>query len=183
MDVETIDQSYAELEQESQQTVQAISTLAQKLQVAGDAGDGNASGWLLDLREIAVSLRDEQTKVAGLLQSLHDFTVNHLGGQDPASAPSYEAPAPQPSYPAPQPSYPAPQPSYPAPAPQPSYPAPGGYGQVGFGQGGFGQGGFGQGGFAPGGGMLQRFLSGGFGRAIAMGAGFGIGDDIINSIF
>ncbi len=157
MDVETIDQSYAELEQESQQTVQAISTLAQKLQVAGDAGDGNARCWLLDLREIAVSLRDEQTKVAGLLQSLHDFTVNHLGGQDPASAPPYQAPAPQPSYP----------------APQPSYPAPGGYGQ----------GGFGQGGFAPGGGMLQRFLSGGFGRAIAMGAGFGIGDDIIKSIF
>jgi hypothetical protein len=178
MDVQTIDQSYAELEQESQQTVQAISALAQKLQAAGDAGDGNARGWLLDLREIAASLRDEQTKVAGLLQSLHDFTVNHLGGQDPASAPPYEAPAPQPSYQAP-----APQPSYPAPAPQPSYPAPGGYGQVGFGQGGFGQGGFGQGGFAPGGGMLQRFLSGGFGRAIAMGAGFGIGDDIINSIF
>ncbi len=169
MDVETIDQSYAELEQESQQTVQAISTLAQKLQVAGDAGDGNARGWLLDLREIAVSLRDEQTKVAGLLQSLHDFTVNHLGGQDPASAPPYQAPAPQPSYPAPQPSYPA---------PQPSYPAPGGYGQ-----GGFGQGGFAPGGFAPGGGMLQRFLGGGFGRAIAMGAGFGIGDDIIKSIF
>ena len=155
MDVETIDQSYAELEQESQQTVQAISTLAQKLQVAGDAGDGNARGWLLDLREIAVSLRDEQTKVAGLLQSLHDFTVNHLGGQDPASAPPYQAPAPQ-----------------------PSYPAPGGYGQ-----GGFGQGGFAPGGFAPGGGMLQRFLGGGFGRAIAMGAGFGIGDDIIKSIF
>ncbi len=160
MDVETIDQSYAELEQESQQTVQAISTLAQKLQVAGDAGDGNARGWLLDLREIAVSLRDEQTKVAGLLQSLHDFTVNHLGGQDPASAPPYQAPAPQ-----------------------PSYPAPGGYGQGGFGQGGFAPGGFAPGGFAPGGGMLQRFLGGGFGRAIAMGAGFGIGDDIIKSIF
>jgi hypothetical protein len=32
------------------------------------------------------------------------------------------------------------------------------------------------------GGLLGRFMSGGFGRAIAMGAGFGIGDDIINSI-
>lgn len=36
---------------------------------------------------------------------------------------------------------------------------------------------------AGGGGMLGRFMGGGFGRAIAMGAGFGIGDDIINSIF
>ncbi len=31
--------------------------------------------------------------------------------------------------------------------------------------------------------MLSRFMGGNFGRAIAMGAGFGIGDDIINSIF
>jgi hypothetical protein len=34
-----------------------------------------------------------------------------------------------------------------------------------------------------GGGTLQRFLGGGFGRAIVTGAGFGIGDDIINKIF
>jgi hypothetical protein len=33
------------------------------------------------------------------------------------------------------------------------------------------------------GGMLQQFLGGGFGRAIVTGAGFGIGDDIINAIF
>jgi hypothetical protein len=33
------------------------------------------------------------------------------------------------------------------------------------------------------GGMLQQFLGGGFGRAIMTGAGFGIGDDIINKIF
>lgn len=31
--------------------------------------------------------------------------------------------------------------------------------------------------------MLQSFLGGGFGRAIVTGAGFGIGDDIINKIF
>jgi hypothetical protein len=34
-----------------------------------------------------------------------------------------------------------------------------------------------------GGGTLQRFLGGGFGRAIVTGAGFGIGDDLINKIF
>ncbi|WP_328856583.1 hypothetical protein OG579_14945 [Williamsia herbipolensis] len=33
------------------------------------------------------------------------------------------------------------------------------------------------------GGMLQRFVGGGFGRAIMTGAGFGIGDDIVNDIF
>lgn len=33
------------------------------------------------------------------------------------------------------------------------------------------------------GGLLGGFMNSGFGRAIAMGAGFGLGDDIINSIF
>lgn len=64
------------------------------------------------------------------------------------------------SSPQPEPAqyYQAPQPVY---APQPAYTMQ---------QGG-------------GGGMLSRFMGGGFGRAIAMGAGFGIGDDIVNSIF
>ena len=34
-----------------------------------------------------------------------------------------------------------------------------------------------------GGGLLGEFMNSGFGRAITMGAGFGIGDDLINSIF
>jgi hypothetical protein len=33
------------------------------------------------------------------------------------------------------------------------------------------------------GGILGSFLNSGFGRAIEMGAGFGIGDDIINKLF
>jgi hypothetical protein len=33
------------------------------------------------------------------------------------------------------------------------------------------------------GGALQRFLGGRFGQAIVTGAGIGIGDDIVNSIF
>jgi hypothetical protein len=32
-------------------------------------------------------------------------------------------------------------------------------------------------------GLLQRFLGGRFGQAIVTGAGIGIGDDIVNSIF
>jgi len=55
------------------------------------------------------------------------------------------------------PQYGAPQPQY---APQPSY---------NYQQGGAG-------------GIFSRFMSGGFGRAIVTGAGFGIGDDIINRI-
>jgi hypothetical protein len=56
-------------------------------------------------------------------------------------------------------------------APQPNMPPPGyqpGYGQPQ--QAGVG-------------GMLGSFLNSGFGRAISLGAGFGIGDDLINKIF
>jgi hypothetical protein len=56
---------------------------------------------------------------------------------------------------------------------QPQYQQPG-YQQPGYQQPQYQQGS---------GGMLQQFLSGGFGRAIMTGAGFGIGDDIINKIF
>ena len=56
-------------------------------------------------------------------------------------------------------------------------------------QGGWGQAAYQQSqpGYAPpqqqGGGMLGGFLNSGFGRAIEMGAGFGIGDELINKIF
>lgn len=57
--------------------------------------------------------------------------------------------------------------------------------QQGWGQAGYPQS---QPGYAPpqqqqNGGMLGGFLNSGFGRAIEMGAGFGIGDDLINKIF
>lgn len=62
-------------------------------------------------------------------------------------------------------------------AAQPQYAAPPQYAQPGYAPQpayGYQQGG--------GGGVLSRFMGGGFGRAIISGAGFGIGDDIINHI-
>jgi len=56
---------------------------------------------------------------------------------------------------------------------QPPMPMQGGYPQQGYG-GGYPQ---------QGGGMLGGLLNSGFGRAIMTGAGFGIGDDLINKIF
>ena len=61
---------------------------------------------------------------------------------------------------------------------QPGYPPqPQGYPQQGYPQQGYPQ--------QPqqSGGVLGSFLNSGFGRALEMGAGFGIGDDIINKIF
>lgn len=159
MDVQTIDQQYQQLQAQAQQTVQNLTTLAGKLQTAVQGGNQDAREWLLDLREIALAMQAEQNQVGGLLQALHGFVANQ--GQQVAAQPS-QAAAPWGGAPA-QPSQNYPPQGY---SPQ-GYPSPG-YGQPA--GGGFG-------------GMLGSFLNSGFGRAIEMGAGFGIGNDLINKIF
>ena len=151
MDPETVDQNYAQLQQQAQQTVAQIQTLAGKLQSAAAAGDQNAREWMLDLKEIALGIQQEQGQVSLLLQSIHSMVDNHV---QTMGQPGYQQPGYQPGY-------------------QSQYQQPG-YQQPGYQQSQYQQGS---------GGMLQQFLGGGFGRAIVTGAGFGIGDDIINKIF
>jgi hypothetical protein len=140
VDPETVDQNYAQLQQQGQQTAALIQALASKLQAAAAAGDPNAREWALDLKEITLGVQQEEGQVSLLLQSIHAMVDNHV---QTAVPPEYQQPQYQ-------------QPQY----QQPQY-------QQG----------------AGGGGTLQRFLGGGFGRAIVTGAGFGIGDDLINKIF
>ena len=158
MDVQTIDQQYAQLQGQSQQTAQALQTLGAKLQTAAQAGDQQAREWLLDLRELALAFRSEQDQVANLLQALHAFVANAAQVQNQAiAAPQQQAAWGQ------APGY-QPQPSY---APQSGFAQP-------------------SQGYAPpqqGGGMLGGFLNSGFGRAIEMGAGFGLGEDLLSKIF
>jgi hypothetical protein len=143
VDPETVDQNYAQLQQQAQQTAAQIQTLAGKLQAAAAAGDPNAREWMLDLKEITLGVQQEQGQVSLLLQSIHSMVNNHVQAQPQYQQPQYQ---------------------------QPQYQQPGYQQQPQYQQG-------------PGGGMLQQFLGGGFGRAIMTGAGFGIGDDIINKIF
>lgn len=140
MDAETVDQNYAQLQSQAQQTIGLIQTLAGKLQAAAATGDQNAREWLLDLKEITLGFQQEQGQTSLLLQSIHSMVDAHV------QQPQYQQ----------QPQFQQPQGSV------LSGPAMG---------------------VAGGGGMLQRFLGGGFGRAVATGAGFGIGDELINSIF
>ncbi len=147
MDPETVDQNYAQLQQQGQQTAGLIQALAGKLQAAAAAGDSNAREWMLDLKEIALGVQQEEGQVSLLLQSIHSMVDNHV--QATTVPPEYQQ---QPQYQ--QPQYQQPQ-----------------YQQPQYQQGAGGMGG------------LQRFLGGGFGRAIVTGAGFGIGDDLINKIF
>jgi len=78
VDVQTIDMSYSQLQSESQQTVAALSALAQKLQTAAQNGDPNAREWMLDLKEVALGIQNEQNQTSNLLQALHNFVANQL---------------------------------------------------------------------------------------------------------
>jgi hypothetical protein len=137
MDTETIDQQYNQLQTEFQDVAKSVESFAQKLQSAAQGGDQNAKEWLLDLKQIAIDIKDEQMQVNNLLTALHQFVANAAQQEQQAQQ------APQ------QVVYQQPQP--------------------GFGMGG--------------GGMFGGLLGGGFGRAIEMGAGIGLGQDLINSIF
>jgi len=156
VDPQTVDQNYAQLQQQGQQTAALIQALAGKLQAAAAAGDTNAREWMLDLKEVALGVQQEEGQVSLLLQSIHSMVDNHVQS---TGQPGYQQ-----GYQQSQPGYQ--QQGY---QPQPGYQQ--GYQQQGAMMGG------------GGGGMLQSFLGGGFGRAIVTGAGFGIGDDIINKIF
>ncbi|HQT64973.1 MAG: hypothetical protein B7Z75_11340 [Acidocella sp. 20-57-95] len=161
MDIQTIDSQYSQLQNQAQQTVQELKDLAAKLQTAAQAGNQDAREWLLDLKSIAIAIQSEQNQVSNLLQALHGFVDNQNRALQPMPQPSPAQPvwgqAPQ-------------QPMY----PQAGYP-PQGYPPQGYPQQGYPQQG--------GGGFLGELFNSNFGRAIVSGAGFGIGDDLINKIF
>ena len=78
MDPQTVDQNYAQLQQQGQQTAALIQTLAGKLQAAAAAGDMNAREWMLDLKEVALGVQQEEGQVSLLLQSIHSMVDNHV---------------------------------------------------------------------------------------------------------
>ncbi|QDH17556.1 hypothetical protein [Swingsia samuiensis] len=76
MDIQTVEQTYNQLVQQSQQSAQALQNLANKMQSAAQNGDMQAREWSLDLRELALSFQAEQQQVANLLQQLHSAMEN-----------------------------------------------------------------------------------------------------------
>lgn len=115
------------------------------MQAAEKAGDANAYEWLLDLRQIAMDVKDEQTQANLLLQVIHAF-ISEAAAAAPAAAASQAGYRQQPA------------------------------GMLGGGM-------LGGGGPLAGAGPFSGFLSGGFGRAMEMGAGIGLGQSLIGSIF
>lgn len=136
MDIATVEQQYNQLQQEAQSVSQGLQVLAGKLKAAVDAGNADAREWLLDLKELALNIQQEQQQVMMVMQAMHQAVQNDQQAQGGQWQPSY-----------------------------PQMPQAPVYGQP------------------QSGGFLSSLEHSGFGQAIMMGAGFGIGDDLINSIF
>ncbi len=131
-----MEQQYNRLQQEGQSVIQSIQGLAGKLKTAADGGSADAREWLLDLKDLALNIQQEQQQVMMLMQAMHQAVQNDM--QRYAQQPGYPQTPQAPGYPQTQPQ-----------------------------QGGF----------------LNSLEHSGFGQALMMGAGFGIGDDLINAIF
>jgi len=145
MDTSSIDQAYGQLQTEFQDVAKSIEALAAKLQTAAQGGDANAKEWLLDLKQVALDVKDEQGQVNALLTTIHGF-VDNANQQLQMEHEQMQ-------------------------------------GQMGRG-GMMGGGMLGGGMFGGGrGGPFGGFLGGGFGRAMEMGAGIGLGEDLINKLF
>ena len=158
MDTQTIDQEYEKLQGEFADVAKTVQGLAEKMQAAATAGDGNATAWLADLKQIAQDVSDEQTQATVLLQALHGFIGNVAKAQAEPEKPPLYAPGQQPRD-----------------EEQDQPPAPRQ-------QGGGLLGGM-LGGGMMGGGMMGGYAGGGFARAMEMGAGIGLGQSLISSLF
>jgi hypothetical protein len=156
MDTQTIDQEYEKLQTEFRDVAQTVQGLAEKMQAAEKAGDGNATEWLADLKQIAEDISDEQTQANALLQAIHQFITNIARAQSDAS------PEKPPLF---------------APGHEPQEEQEQGYQRGGpFGGGMLGGG-------MLGGPMMGGYFGGGFARAMEMGAGIGLAQSLIGSIF
>jgi hypothetical protein len=73
-----VEQQYNRLQQEGQSVTQGIQGLAGKLKTAADGGSADAREWLLDLKELALNVQQEQQQVMMLMQAMHQAVQNEL---------------------------------------------------------------------------------------------------------
>lgn len=89
MDTSTVDQAYGQLQTEFQDVAKSVQTLAEKLRSAAQSGDTNAREWLLDLKQIALDIKDEQMQANSLLQAIHQY-VSESHEQLQQQVPQYQ---------------------------------------------------------------------------------------------
>jgi hypothetical protein len=89
VDTDTVDRQFSALQQQAQQTASLIAAPAGKLSTAATAGDPNAREWGLDLKEITLAIRDEQSTTTELLRAIHALIDSHVtaaSSQSPVAA-------------------------------------------------------------------------------------------------
>jgi hypothetical protein len=65
-----VDREYERLEQQARRTADLIKALGEKLSAHAAKGDQNAREWSLDLREVALAVKDEEQQMRVLLNAL-----------------------------------------------------------------------------------------------------------------
>jgi hypothetical protein len=156
MDTQTIDQEYGKLEGEFEDVVKTVQGLVVKMQAAEKAGDANATEWLGDLKLVVQDISDEQTQAKVVLLAVHGFIKNLADAQaadGTGEKPPLYAPGQEPV-------------EQPQQQQQPVYRSRGLFGGM------------------MGGGMMGGgYMGGGFAQAMEMGAGIGLGQSLISSLF
>lgn len=163
MDATTIDQEFEQLQAEFQDVSKTVQSLAAKMQAAEKAGDANATEWLVDLKQVAQDIDDEQTQVKTLLLAIHGF-IGGVAQSQQASTVEEKPPLYAPGH--------EPEESGTSQQPEPQR-----HGMLGGMLGGM------MGGGMMGGGMFGGYYGGGFGRAMEMGMAMNLGANLVSSIF
>ena len=70
VDPSNVDREYDRLAEQSRRTADLLRALADKLSARAGQGDPQAREWGLDLREIALAVRDEEQQMKTLLQAM-----------------------------------------------------------------------------------------------------------------
>ena len=89
MNEATVDREYERLEKQSHATAELIKNLADKLAAQASAGDANAREWSLDLREVAIAVRDEEQQTRTVISAIQDL-VDEEVRQQPQQAARYQ---------------------------------------------------------------------------------------------
>ncbi len=163
MDATTIDQEFEQLQAEFEDVAKTVQGLAEKMRAAEAAGDGNATEWLADLKQVAQDIDDEQAQVKKLLLAIHGF-VGDVAQTQHASTTEEKPPLFAPGH----------EPQEEEATQQPGLQR---HGMLGGLLGGM------MGGGMLGGGMFGGYYGGGFGRAMEMGMAMNLGANLVSSIF
>jgi len=94
MNLQTVEQQYQQLQAEAQGVSQAIQALAAKMQ-QGSEKNPDAREWLLDLKQLALNIQQEQMQVMAVMQVMHQAVQNDMAMQQQGGGQQWQPGYPQ----------------------------------------------------------------------------------------